>query len=177
MDSAIEAEFRDFVVARRHRLLRTAFLLTGDTRRAERLLQLSLVRAWRHWRRITRAEDPESYLLRAMVTSHASRRRQWMFRAREILDRRSGKQPEGEEAAEGIWDVLHGLSPRTRAVLVLRHYEELPEDDVAYLVGCSLATVAREERRGLHRLDESTRPEHEDDAKPAAAEAEAHDER
>lgn len=168
MESATEAEFLEFVVARRDRLLRTAFLLTGDESRARKLLQMSVARARRHWRRITHFEDPETYLLGQMVMARASRRQQWISWGKGIRDRQGERRPDRGDAPEGMWEVLHTLPPRTRAVLVLRHYEEVPEDDVAYLAGCSLQTVQREERRGLERLQEVL-PEEVSDAAGGAA--------
>ena len=46
MKQADEAEFHDFVVARWPRLVRTAYLLTGDRHHAEDLAQTALTRAY-----------------------------------------------------------------------------------------------------------------------------------
>jgi len=49
--------FEDFVRARSGSLLRTALLLTGQSRaEAEDLLQIALERAYRHWPRICGSE-------------------------------------------------------------------------------------------------------------------------
>ncbi|WP_426511343.1 hypothetical protein ACPPVO_12385 [Dactylosporangium sp. McL0621] len=45
-------DFAEFVAARSAALLRTAWLLTGDDRAAEDLLQTALAAAWRRWRRV-----------------------------------------------------------------------------------------------------------------------------
>jgi Sigma-70 region 2 len=49
-----EEDFRQFVVDSRHRLVRTAYVLTGDYARAEDLVQSALVRTYRAWDRIER---------------------------------------------------------------------------------------------------------------------------
>jgi DNA-directed RNA polymerase specialized sigma24 family protein len=52
--------FEEFVQGSSPRLSRTALLLTGqDWAAAEDLLQVALERAYRHWARICRSEEPE----------------------------------------------------------------------------------------------------------------------
>lgn len=51
-----------------------------------------------------------------------------------------------------IWRLLATLPPRTRAVLVLRFYEDLPEADIAAALGCSVGSVKSQLSRGLARL-------------------------
>ena len=53
------AEFDDFVVARSHALVRSAYLLVRDEGLAEDLVQTALAKAWFAWRRI---DDPEAYV-------------------------------------------------------------------------------------------------------------------
>jgi RNA polymerase sigma-70 factor (sigma-E family) len=53
---------------------------------------------------------------------------------------------------EVLWDALSRLPDRQRACLVLRYYEDLPEREVAELLGCSVGTVKSHTHRGLSRL-------------------------
>jgi RNA polymerase sigma factor (sigma-70 family) len=61
-----------------------------------------------------------------------------------------------------MWRILGELPARQRAAVVLRYYEELPDRDIAALLGCREATVRSLVARGLHTLRasavESTRP-------------------
>jgi len=55
-----DLSFEDFVRARSGSLLRTALLLAGQNRaEAEDLLQIALERAYRHWPRVVRTDEPE----------------------------------------------------------------------------------------------------------------------
>jgi RNA polymerase sigma factor (sigma-70 family) len=49
-------------------------------------------------------------------------------------------------------DALARLTPRQRAVLSLRFYEDLTEVDTAALLGCSVSTVKSTARDALARL-------------------------
>ena len=51
--------------------------------------------------------------------------------------------------------VRQALPRRQRAVLVLRYYADLPEAEVADLLGCSLGTVKTHAHRGLRALREN----------------------
>ena len=57
---------------------------------------------------------------------------------------------------------LMALPAKQRAVVVLRHYEDLPEREVAQLLGCSVGTVKSQNARALdklrHFLDEPSYP-------------------
>src|SRR5690606_29821546 len=71
------AGFEDFVAARRPALLRTAYLMTGSHEDAEDLVQVALVKAVPHWRRIR--DRPEPYVRRILARESVSRwrRRRW----------------------------------------------------------------------------------------------------
>ena len=92
-----EAEFRVFAASRWPRLVRTAYLLTGDPHDAEDLAQTVLVKAFRSWRRVQRADNVDAYLRRAPVTSNASRFRKltglsWKDMVSEGLATKHGKE-------------------------------------------------------------------------------------
>jgi DNA-directed RNA polymerase specialized sigma24 family protein len=66
-----DTDFEEFVTARGARLLRTAWLLTGDEHLAEDLLQTVLAKVWPKWRRLS-GENPEAYIRKALVNTYAS---------------------------------------------------------------------------------------------------------
>lgn len=49
-------------------------------------------------------------------------------------------------------EALSRLTPRQRAVLVLRFYEDATEVQAAHLLGCSVSTVKSQTRHALERL-------------------------
>src|SRR3954463_1764446 len=70
-----DMEFQAFVVGRWPRLMRTAFLLTGEQHAAEDLVQSTLEQVFVAWRRVASADDPEAYVRRVMINGHARRHR------------------------------------------------------------------------------------------------------
>jgi RNA polymerase sigma-70 factor (sigma-E family) len=162
--------FDDFVAARSAALLRTAWLLTGDTGRAEDLLQTALAATWRRWRQVTAGGagqhdtaggNPEAYVRRAIVTAYLSWwRRRWRGELPtadpgEVAPAGLAATPDlaGDVAArDAVRRALAQLSPQQRAVVVLRYVEDLSVADTAGVLGCSQATVKVQSHRGLQAL-------------------------
>ncbi|MGW1061331.1 SigE family RNA polymerase sigma factor [Micromonospora rubida] len=153
--------FREFVEIRYADLLRTAYLLTGSRHAAEDLVQNALMQAMRRWRQV---DEPMAYVRRIMVNERVSL---WhRFGSREFLagvtgawrlhaDRGRGRSRDVAEdvvVREEVREALRGLPTRTRAVLVLRYWEDLTEAQTAQTLGCSVGTVKSLASRGIGRL-------------------------
>jgi RNA polymerase sigma-70 factor (sigma-E family) len=151
--TAADAAYVAFVETAWQRHLRLALLLTGDRWQAEELLQDSLVRIYERWRRLSRTDDVHAYLRRVLVNNHTSR---WRRRRRESLvaEVPDHAGPDGDASldADALRAALRSLPPRQRAVVVLRHYEDLPFREVAEVLGCSVGTVKSQHFRALEKL-------------------------
>jgi RNA polymerase sigma-70 factor (sigma-E family) len=160
MVGSVDDDFRDFVAARSQRLLSTAYLLTGDRDLAQDLLQNALLQAYRHWKRVSSAGDPEAYVRRILVNQRISwwrRRRMDAVSIPEYHDAVAGvvDDPSGGLVdRDQVWRALRGLAPRTRAVIVLRYWEDMSEATTAEQLGCTVGTVKSLASRGLARLRE-----------------------
>lgn len=154
MDASAEDDFRAFVVARTPVLLGTAYALTGDRGLAEDLLQTALLKTYRHWRAVRDFEHPDAYVRRVMANQQISwwRRRRIAESGLPLPDRGSPDRRSGVEDRDELWRALRQLPPRTRAVVVLRYWEDLSETEVAKVLGCSVGSVKSQASRGLHRL-------------------------
>jgi RNA polymerase sigma-70 factor (sigma-E family) len=147
--------FSAFVADHERRLLSLALLLTGDRGLAEDLLQTALLTTYRHWARVSRAESPLAYVRRVLVNIHISWRRRLMSTEQvlEVIPDPGGGDPQATHAVEAdVRRALARLSPRVRAVLVLRYFEDLTERETAQLLGCSPSTVNTHATRGLAAL-------------------------
>jgi RNA polymerase sigma-70 factor (sigma-E family) len=154
-----DEQFTAFVRSRGEHHLRMATLLTGNPGAAEDLVQTSLLQLYRAWSRIDTSGEPDAYLRRIMLNT----RRSW-WRARWRQETPVPEVPEAaalEDAAERhavgalVRQALARLPRQQRAVLVLRYCEDLPEAEVASLLGCSAGTVKTHAHRGLRALRES----------------------
>ena len=155
MDRADDEDFRGFVAERSPALLRTAYLLTGDRGHAEDLLQSALAKAYRHWGRIRRAGNPEAYVRTVLLNEQRSwwrRRGSREVVVAEVPDGGGPDEPGAYAERDRLWRALAAMPPRTRAVLVLRYWEDLSEADTAEILGCSVGTVKSQASRGLRRL-------------------------
>jgi RNA polymerase sigma-70 factor (sigma-E family) len=155
----LDERFTAFVRSRGEHYLRMATLLTGSPDAAEDLVQASLLKLYRAWSRIDTSSEPDAYLRRIIVNT----RRSW-WRARWRHEMPVPEIPEaaaGEDAAERhaagtlVRRALARLPRQQRAVVVLRYCEDLPEAEVALLLGCSVGTVKTHAHRGLRALRES----------------------
>ncbi|MEV0843497.1 SigE family RNA polymerase sigma factor [Actinocatenispora sera] len=157
-ERAGDAEYAAFVERCWAPQLRVATLLVGDRHRAEELLQDSLVKLYPRWRRVSRGGSPDAYLRRMLVNGRISR---WRRRRREHLVAEPPDSPMpavNVESADLLRRALRALPPRQRAIVVLRHYADLSERDVAQTLGCSVGTVKSQNARALKKLRDLLTP-------------------
>jgi RNA polymerase sigma-70 factor (sigma-E family) len=153
-----DERFAAYVRSRGDHQLRVAVLLAGDWHAAEDLVQASLAKLYRAWPRLDTAVDPDAYLRRIMVNTHRS----W-WRARWRHETPAADLPESVPAEDFadrlalgalVRQALGRLPRQQRIVLVLRYCEDLPEAEVAAVLGCSTGTVKTHAHRGLRTLRE-----------------------
>ena len=136
-------------------LVRLAFLLTGSAGGAEDVVHDAVVAASRHWDRV---DNPDGYLRRAVVNRARSTHRRAGREERAVA--RLAVRPVPDALAPEVdetWAVLRDLPERQRHALVLRFYEDLPDADIARLLGCRPATVRSLVHRGLANVKEALR--------------------
>ncbi len=157
METTIDA-YEQFVRARTPALLRTAYLLTGDQHLAEDLVQEALSRTHRAWPRLRDTGNVEAYARKVMYHAQVAR-----WRRRRVAEAMPGNLPDvagrgtGDHASLAALRItlgraLLGLSPRQRACVVLRFFEDRSEAEAAELLGVAVGTVKSQTARGLERL-------------------------
>ncbi|MFJ8435152.1 SigE family RNA polymerase sigma factor [Kitasatospora sp. NPDC094019] len=151
-----DAEFNAFVTGAWPRLMRTAFLLTGERYLAEDVVQTALERTYAAWGRVTKADEPYAYVRRIVINEHARRfRRRVPEQLVNAVPERTG--PDGfarldERAA--LLEALGTLPPGQRQAVVLRYWEDLSETQAAAAMGCSVGTVKSQASKGIAKLRE-----------------------
>ena len=154
MDQRQEVEFEQFVAGSGRRLLRTAVLLVGDLGHAEDLVQVALERTARHWARLDGA--PEAYARVVLTRLATDRWRRTSRRVSEVFTEapERGSQDVATDVVtrQALIAALATLTPRQRAVLILRYFDDLSEQQTAHALGVSTGTVKTTASRAVARL-------------------------
>ncbi len=125
-------------------LLRVAYVLTGSGAIAEDVVHDVFCRVGP---RIAQLDNPVAYLRVAVVNQCRS------------IHRRSARAPRlaaPEPVLDGrlieFQDALRGLNERQRTAIVMRYLCDLPDAEIADLIGCRVGTVRTLIHRGLAEL-------------------------
>lgn len=144
--SVVAIDLSLLYLRQRPAMVRLAQLLTGSFEIAEEVVQEAFVKLQLA---PAIAQTPE-YYLRAIVANLARDylRRIRLERARVPQARIVVPMPEVDET----WAAVCLLPFRQRAVLALRYYEDLPEAEIARILGCRIGTVKSARHRALATL-------------------------
>jgi RNA polymerase sigma-70 factor (sigma-E family) len=152
-ETAAPSTFEDFYRRDYARMLRVAHLLTGSNETAEDVVQDAFVQLYP---RFGAVGDAGGYVYRSVIHGCWSRQRhrRVVERLRHLTDPPDAVTSEIDET----WAALRRLSPRRRAVVVLRFYADLPLTDIAAILDCRLGTVKSMLHRALAELKEVIEP-------------------
>lgn len=146
-----EDGFTHWAAGVERQLLRSAYLLTGDLQRAEDLVQEALVKVALRWRRL-RGANPTAYARTIIARDHISF---WRRRRREVSVATTTDTPDvtsDPDNAMVVRRALDRLTAAQRAVVVLRHFDDLTERETAEVLGVSIGTVKSQNSAALARL-------------------------
>jgi RNA polymerase sigma-70 factor (sigma-E family) len=137
-------------------LKRHAFLLCGDESQAEDLVQDALVRAFGRPLRAPRPGAAEAYvrvIMTHLFIDGARRRTRWNRLAPLLQGAELTADPADEVLDRDLLlTAMNDLSPRQRACVVLRYYQDLPVAQVASELGVAEGTVKRCLSEAMTRL-------------------------
>ncbi|WP_028659550.1 sigma factor-like helix-turn-helix DNA-binding protein [Nocardioides insulae] len=128
------AAFATFYREVRDRLLLQTWALTGDLPAAQAAVRDALTVSWHHWRKVSRLDDPESYV----------RPQAWSRALRRHTTRPFHKEKDVPDEVRDTLAALGKLPLVQRKVLLLAHLSRLPLDQIAREVGLARARVERE---------------------------------
>ena len=138
-------------------LVRLASLLLRDSGSAEDVVQDAFVAMHGRWHRLRDPDKALAYLRRCVVNRAHS-----LLRHRAVVEKHQPGRPPDEpaadvdvlarEQADEVLRALTGLPARQREVLVLRHYLDLSEAEIAAALGISRGAVKSHSSRGIAHL-------------------------
>ncbi len=165
-------DFDRVIDLHQRRIYRLALDLTGNHHDAEDLAQQTFLKAYQGLNGFRGESRLGSWLHRIAVNTHIDLQRGLSEGARrtqrswddedDFVSSAAERRPAGnpEKRAEAatiqrhIARALHGLSPRERAVFVLRHYQQLKLREIASVLDVSEGTVKSLLFRAIRRLRE-----------------------
>ena len=155
-----DPDFLEFFAAEFWPLRRVGFLLCGDWDQAEELAQEAMARTYALWPRVQGYDRPAANARKVLLNRHRSLLRRAVVETRHLLASRHEDRHQPDFAGDDLvlWQALQHLPPRHRAAIVLRYYLDLPEAEVARLLGVPVGTVKSWTHRGLARLRDRLGP-------------------
>lgn len=155
-----DEEFTDFVREARATLMRSAVLIAGSRSAGEDLVQEALVRAYVRWGSIEKA-TAVAYIRRIMVnlaTDQFRRRKHEPVSVDLDGDRAWAEAPASTNGCRAVDDRsdivgrLRVLNARERAIVVMRYYFDLSEQQAAEELGVSVGTIKSTCSRALAKM-------------------------
>lgn len=160
----VDDSFTRFVEEHSADLMRIALHLTGNHHAAADLTQSALEQAYRRWSRVTDAEDPYAYVRKILVNKQRDGWRLLRRRREEptsdatvvsdgerVLVDRNDPSSQWQRRQE-LRQLLATLTPKERAVIVLRFLEDRSEVDTANELDIAVGTVKSTTARALAKL-------------------------
>ena len=153
------------------RLAAVAFRILRDVPAAEDAVQQTLVTAWRELPGLRDPEHLEAWLYRILVRACAAEERRfgrWRARVRDVspdapaATNALGRVADRDELERGF----RRLTPDQRAVIVLRYWRDLPQEEIARTLDIPLGTV----KSRLHHATTALRAALEAEARPVVIE-------
>ena len=137
-----------------------AAAVSGNRAIAEDLAQEAMLRAHRHWDRVSAYERPGAWVRRGTINlalSAAKRAAAEFPRVLRLAERST--LPEPDVADDRIWKAVAKLPGNQRAAVALHYLEDRPIDEIADILEISAATARVHLHRGRKALASTLDPE------------------
>lgn len=128
-------------------MLRLGYLLTGDRETAAEVVHDAFIRVYERWDTL---DNPGGYVRTAVVNRCNDHHRRRIRRRTDLV----AEHPDQawHDPDEVLADVIAGLRPKRRAAVVLRYYLDLPQTEIAEILGVRQGTVKSLLHRALGEL-------------------------
>ena len=137
------ADFDAFYTAAVRRVVLYLYAVSGDRSDAQDIAQEAFARAWQHWAKVSRYDDPEAWVRtvawRLMVNRFRALRRWFAAQGRlgSLVEATAGPSPD----RVAVMAALQRLPKPQRQVVALHHLLDMPVADIAANLGVPVGTV------------------------------------
>ncbi len=161
MQHEVDADFARYVRARQRRLLRAAYLVCGDQRAAQDVVEGALATVAGRWSRVKEYPDTvvRQHLYRDAIAAAKRARRESLAAELAADARAAAAGPAADHGSGDLMRALDALSPQQRALVVLRHFDERSEADAAEVLGDSVGDVTRQTEAAVALLGAAGTPD------------------
>ena len=130
-----------------------AAAISGNRAIAEDLAQEAMIRAHRHWDRVSTYERPGAWIRRATINLSLSAAKRAAAEVRRMLRlAESPTLPEPDVGDDRIWQAVAKLPGNQRAAVALHYLEDRPIDEIAQILEISASTARVHLHRGRQAL-------------------------
>jgi RNA polymerase sigma-70 factor (sigma-E family) len=137
-------------------LIRLAYVILGDRQAAEDVVQDAFCNLFRRWDSLSQVQGAEYYVRVAVLNACRSALRRRAVRSRRVLYELPAPSVEaavlGGEERDELIRAVGRLPRRQRETLILRYYLDLPDDEIATLMGVRMSSVRSARHRALETL-------------------------
>jgi RNA polymerase sigma-70 factor (ECF subfamily) len=133
--------FEEFYVKEYPRVLASLTLVAGSLEWARDATDEAFARALDRWDRVHDMASPGGWVYRVGLNLVRRRLRRAALERR-VLHRHTPELPVPEPVATDVWNAVKSLPDRQRLAVVLRYVADLPETEVATVMGVARGTVS-----------------------------------
>jgi RNA polymerase sigma factor (sigma-70 family) len=161
------AAVTELYLAHHRRLVGLASVLVDDLAAAEEVVQDAFLTFYRRGRLLRDRSAAVAHLTQFVVDDgrrHLRRRRsgspsmrEWDAPPAMLVPLRAGRTAVVDQDLDGMWQAICSLPRRQREVVVLRHYVDQTDSEIAASLGTSRTSVGTHARRALSSLARSQR--------------------
>ncbi len=155
MSSDRDADFEQFAASRWPRLVRTARTLGCPEHAAEDAAQAALIRCWRHWRRVSNADDVDAYVFRILLNAVHAHLHKHPARA---VHQQDSERPLETAIRPEVVEAINALPLQQREVIVLRCLADFDVRRTALTLQVPEGTVKSRLARALDTLRSTLDP-------------------
>jgi RNA polymerase sigma-70 factor (sigma-E family) len=137
-------------------LIRLAYVILGDRQAAEDVVQEAFIGLFRRWDRLSNVEGAEYYVRVSVLNGCRSALRRRSVAVSQVLYELPAPSAEvavlGNEERTELIRAIDQLPRRQRETVVLRYYLDLPDNEIATLMGINASTVRSTVHRALEAV-------------------------
>ncbi len=154
---AITEPFDDFYRREFPAMVALAASVGAGPAAAEDLAQDAMVKAHRHWAKISRYDRPGAWVRRVTINAATSRGRRATSELKaKVRLRRNVRHvlPPDPPSMQPIWAAVGTLPPQQRAAIALHYLEDMPVAQIAEVLECAPSTAKVHLHKARGRLAE-----------------------